>query len=98
MGVRFRLAIIDWTTQDVMEFLEGKHNPLYDQGFERVGCFPCLASGDAWKEKAFKHDDFGRKQYAVVKILEQQIGKSIWTSKGGKVRNADGPGCEFCQI
>ena len=29
-GVRFRLPIVDWYTSEVMEFLEGNHNPLYN--------------------------------------------------------------------
>lgn len=98
MGVMFRLCILHWTTCEVMGFLEGHHNPLYDAGFPRVGCFPCLASGDAWKEKAFSHDDFGREQLAKVLVISAKIGKSIWTSKGGKERNAEKPGCELCAI
>jgi len=87
MDVMFRLCILHWTTADVMEYLDGQHNPLYDAGFPRVGCFPCLASGDAWKEKAFAYDDFGRQQLAQVVVVSAQIGKSIWTSKGGVARN-----------
>lgn len=88
MGVRFRLAILDWTAAEVLAFLAGEENPLYRAGFPRVGCFPCLASGDKWKDKAFTHDDFGREQLAKVTVVSAQIGKSIWTSKGGQARNA----------
>lgn len=88
MGVMFRLCVLHWTTAEVMDYLEGHHNPLYDAGFPRVGCFPCLASGDAWKEKAFAYDDFGRRQLAKVVAVSAQIGKSIWTSKGGIARNS----------
>lgn len=97
LGVMFRLAVLDWTEADVFDFLAGEENPLYDDGFDRVGCFPCLASGDAWKEKAFQHDDFGRGQSAKVIRLSPVIGKSIWTSKGGKARN-EGAGCAVCSI
>ena len=95
MGVRFRLPILDWSDLDVFEFIEGEENPLYAQGFDRVGCFPCLASGDKWKEKAFSHDAFGHKQFASVQNVSAQIGKSIWTSKGGLERNS---GCAICSI
>lgn len=98
MGVMFRLCVLHWTTDDVMEYLDGQHNPLYDAGFPRVGCFPCLASGDAWKEKAFAHDEFGRQQLAKVVVVSAQIGKSIWTSKGGVERNTNQPPCEVCSI
>lgn len=87
-GVMFRLCVLDWTEAEVLEFLAGEENPLYAEGFPRVGCFPCLASGDVWKEKAFARDDFGREQLARVTVVSAQIGKSVWTSKGGQQRNA----------
>lgn len=96
MGVMFRLCVLDWTEAEVLEFLAGEENPLYAAGFPRVGCFPCLASGDAWKEKAFTHDDFGRAQLIRVTAISAQIGKSVWTSKGGQLRNANQPPCGMC--
>lgn len=87
MGVMFRLVVLHWSEREVFDFLEGQHHPLYDEDFDRVGCFPCLASGDACKEKAFSYDDFGRQQKAKVMAVSAQIGKSIWTSKGGLERN-----------
>lgn len=106
MGVRFRLPIIDWTNKQVFDFLDGEHNPLYSQGFDRVGCFPCLAGGDAWKEKAFAHDKFGHEQRIRVAVLEDAIGKSVFTSKGALQRNnkdqtdlfSSSPGCRICEI
>lgn len=98
MGVMFRLPILDWSGVQVMKFLEGKHNALYDFGFGRVGCFPCLAAGDSYKEKAFNHDDFGRAQFAAVKEVSEKIGKSIWTSRGGMLRNENPTGCLICEI
>ncbi|MGI2118140.1 phosphoadenosine phosphosulfate reductase family protein [Shewanella oncorhynchi] len=98
MGVQFRLPIIDWTDVEVMQFLEGEHNPLYDSGFKRVGCFPCLASGDKWKLKAFSHDEFGKNQRIAVKEIEGEIGKSIWTSNIGINAENDSQGCVICQI
>jgi 3'-phosphoadenosine 5'-phosphosulfate sulfotransferase (PAPS reductase)/FAD synthetase len=44
LGVTFRLPILDWTLLEVYSFLNGEENTLYSQGFDRVGCFPCLAS------------------------------------------------------
>lgn len=98
MGVMFRLPIVDLTTTEVMAILDGEQSPLYAQGFDRVGCFPCLAGGDKWKEKAFQHDDTGRKHYAMAKLVEQRTGKSIWTSKSGAMRNNDDHGCLICSI
>jgi 3'-phosphoadenosine 5'-phosphosulfate sulfotransferase (PAPS reductase)/FAD synthetase len=97
LGVTFRLAVLDWTKADVLGFLAGEENPLYAEGFDRVGCFPCGAAGDKAKEKAFSFDEFGRNQHAKVIRIGTVIGKSIWTSKGGKVRN-EGAGCAVCSI
>jgi 3'-phosphoadenosine 5'-phosphosulfate sulfotransferase (PAPS reductase)/FAD synthetase len=104
-GIMFKLPVLDWSFSEVMDYLDGEHNPLYDSGFQRVGCFPCLAAGDPHKEKAFAHDDFGRSQRIRVRNLEDAIGKSIFTSKGGSQRNnenqlslLDGGGCAICSI
>lgn len=97
MGVRFRLPVLDWSALDVLEFLDGGEHPFYALGFDRIGCFPCLAAGDASKEKAFAFDDFGRRQLDKVRATSARIGKSIWTSKGGKFRNEQ-QGCLICAI
>lgn len=97
LGVSFRLAVLDWTKRDVLDFLDGEENPLYAAGFDRVGCFPCGAAGDQYKEKAFTFDSFGRSQYQKIIRIGTVIGKSIWTSKGGKARN-EGAGCAVCSI
>ncbi len=103
MGVTFRLPILDWEIWDVFEFLGGEENPLYAKGSERVGCFPCLASGDRNKERDFAMDDFGRSQRVIVAELEKKIGRSIFTSKSGAMRNNENQsdifnGCAICSI
>lgn len=98
LGVRFRLPIIDWSRWEVLGFLNGDENPLYKSGFDRVGCFPCLAAGDKYKELAFSFDEFGQKQKLEVDKVANKIGKSVWTSKSGKERNDDVPPCSVCSI
>ena len=97
-GVMFRLPLLDLTSAEVFDILDGEHNPLYDMGFDRVGCFPCLASGDKWKESAFAFDNTGRKHKAIVEIIEMRTVKSVWTSKGGAERNNANQGCLLCAI
>lgn len=81
MGVMFRLPIVDWTKQEVVEFVgQSNLNPLYLQGFDRVGCFPCLAAGDKYKAKAFNHDETGRAHYAIVQVIQDRTGKNVFTS------------------
>ena len=98
LGVMFRIPIIDWTRNQVINFVGQENlNPLYKY-FDRVGCFPCLAAGDDYKVKAFNHDDFGREQFIKVEKVERQIGKSVFTSIGGKKRTDANQGCLLCSI
>ena len=89
LGVMIRLPIVDWQTEDVFEFLEGEQSPLYKMGFDRVGCFPCLAGGDYWKAKAFAFDDFGKSQRIKVVQLGHEIKKNVFTSIKWSLRNLD---------
>lgn len=100
MGVRFKLPILNWTDVEVLSFLGHTENPLYDHGFTRVGCFPCLAAGDHTKQLAFKHDVFGAEQFDKTQALENVIEKSVWTSKIGKgtYKNECEQGCAICAI
>jgi len=93
LGVYFRLPILNWTSENVLNFLAGEENPLYKEGFNRVGCFPCLAAGDQYKRKAFEHDAFGKEQYIKVIEVGKKINKDIWTSKKEKLQ-----GCLICEI
>jgi len=89
LGVMIRLPIVDWQTEDVFEFLDGEQSPLYQLGFDRVGCFPCLAGGDYWKAKAFAFDDFGKSQRIKVVQLGHEIKKNVFTSAKWSLRNLD---------
>jgi len=91
-GIMFRLPIIDWSEQDVFEFLNGEENPLYSHGFNRVGCFPCLAAGDKQMTTAFNHDQFGRDQWRRVQFLQDKIGAKALRS------DVESNGCSICSI
>ena len=88
-GVMFRLPILKWEEEDVFEYLNGEENKLYAAGFERVGCFPCLAAGDKYKEKAFAFDEIGKQRRIEVIQIGKEIGKNVFTTKGGRGRNPD---------
>lgn len=98
MGITFRLPILDWQTWQVMQLLGDEINPLYATGFDRVGCFLCLAGGDASKERAFQFDETGRQHFVMAQTVEARTGKSIWTSKGGAMRNNPDQMCALCHI
>lgn len=89
LGIKFRLPILEWDEYEVFEKLEDRANPLYKKGFDRVGCFPCLAGGDRSKERAFAFDEVGKKRRIEVLQLGKEIGKNLFTSKGGLIRNHD---------
>lgn len=103
LGVKFRLAILNWSTEDVLRYLNGEENPLYRHGFDRVGCFPCLAAGDGTKIKAFQFDEFGAKQWETVQELQEITDKSVFRSKIGnrwkdRVVSEDFQGCSICAM
>ena len=103
MGVWFRLPVVDWVESEIYDYLGADINPLYVLGSKRVGCFPCLASSDRNKEHDFAHGEFGRNQRVIVAELEKKIGRSIFTSKGGAMRNNENQddlfqGCAICAI
>ena len=48
--------IIDWTDEDVWEFIRSENIPyceLYDQGLHRLGCIGCPMAGTKGMEKEF---------------------------------------------
>lgn len=105
LGIRFMMPILNWSTAEVLDFLDGAENPLYKMGFDRVGCFPCLAASDRQKEKVFVFDDFGKEQYKKVLWLEQETGKSVYTTQSARSRRdqlelegMEGNGCSICSI
>ena len=48
--------IVDWSENDVWNYIKGRHlsyNPLYDEGYKRIGCIGCpLAGKHRWTEFA----------------------------------------------
>lgn len=90
LGVRFRLPIVDWSSAEVLAALGPVANPLYAEGFSRVGCFPCLASGARTMAKAFGHDAFGASQSRRVIGIASFIGKDPMSTSG--------QACSLCMI
>lgn len=100
-GVTFRLPVLDWSTKEIKDFVGEELNPLYSHGFDRVGCFPCMAGGDKWKEKAFNFDETGRKHYKMMKSLENITDYPVYSSQTGRYREAQDDifqGCAICAI
>lgn len=93
LGVMFRLPIVGWSEDEVLDFLGGDRNPLYSLGFDRVGCFPCLAGGKEWIDKAFSFDPFGEGQKRKVMWAASVVGRDVYGNQ------AEGqPPCAICSI
>ena len=58
--------IVDWTDEDVWEFLSHygcKSNPLYECGFKRIGCIGCPMAGKQLRLEEFRRYPGYRKAY-----------------------------------
>ena len=74
-NVFFVLPVVDWTTKNVLDFLGDDINPLYKEGFDRVGCFPCFACATPKKlNQAYNFDEFGASQKRKVIEMEKELG------------------------
>lgn len=89
LNIEYRLPILTWEEEDVYELLGDDCNELYKNGFDRVGCFPCFASGDKAMEKAFAFDEVGAERRELAVKLSDEMKFSVFRSKGGKERNPD---------
>lgn len=72
--------LLRWTEEQVFSYLDAADvppNPLYEAGFSRVGCFPCIHArkaelvrmpDDAWAKIAAWEDRIGRSWFAAGTI------------------------------
>jgi 3'-phosphoadenosine 5'-phosphosulfate sulfotransferase (PAPS reductase)/FAD synthetase len=93
--MRWRVPMVEHTRAEVFEGIHSrgqKHNPLYDAGFDRVGCFPCLLAGEETQRMAYEFDDFGKQQFNILKLLEKEIGKEY------KFQPEGSDACGLCSI
>ena len=74
--------IIDWTDEDVWEFLNYygcKSNPLYQEGWSRVGCIGCPLAGRAKKERDFTRWPKYKDNY--IKAFDRMLAAAIADGK-----------------
>ncbi len=66
--------IIDWTEDEVWEYLNSRNLPhcvLYDQGFERIGCIACpLAGGDQMRFELARYPKY---KQAYLRAFEKML-------------------------
>ena len=73
-GKRILNPIIDWTDADVWEFLEHhgcRSNPLYKQGYKRVGCVGCPMAGS--KGQIAEFATYPKYKAAYMRAFEKML-------------------------
>lgn len=73
-GSRVANPIIDWKTEDVLDYCETENicmNPLYSCGFKRVGCIGCPLGGNASMKREFAM--FPKYKEAYIRAFERML-------------------------
>lgn len=73
-GKRVLNPIVDWTTNDVWEFLDYygcKSNPLYYEGYNRIGCIGCPMGSKKQQEKEFER--WPKYKISYLKSFEKML-------------------------
>lgn len=81
-GKRVVNPIIDWKTNDVLDYCQAEHislNPLYSSGFYRVGCVGCPMASTRRREADFAV--FPKYKTAYIKAFEKNL---KWKAARGK--------------
>ena len=85
---RYLNPIIDWSTEDVWEFIRTYNVPyckLYDEGYTRLGCIGCpMAGGEKMKDHFRRYPKyktaylkaFGR----MLEVMDDESLKTTWNT------------------
>ena len=74
--------IVDWSDNDVWDYIHSEHlpvNPLYCEGQKRVGCIGCPMAGRARRQREFMRWPAYEKMYisAFERMLDARKGKGL---------------------
>lgn len=75
-GTRFLNPIIDWTEEDIWEYIRANNLPyckLYDNGWRRIGCMFCPMSTRAEKERQCA--EYPKYKAAYIRAFDRMIAK-----------------------
>lgn len=73
--------ILKWTHDDVWEYIHSRkiaYSPLYDEGFDRMGCIGCPMAGKAGRVKQFR-------RWPKYEVLWNRLFKHVWESNHDKL-------------
>lgn len=81
--------IIDWTTDEVWEFIRENNLPycsLYDEGFARLGCVGCPMAGTKMRKLEFERWPKYKQLYLIAfkKMIENRGGGATQVSERGR--------------
>lgn len=75
--------IYEWTTADIWDYIhmyDLKVNPLYDRGYDRVGCVGCPLAGYHQKMKEF--NDYPQYKTMYIKAFDRMLEEYKKKGKG----------------
>ena len=78
--------IVDWTDEDVWEFLNHygcQTNPLYECGFKRIGCIGCPMASKP--QRVFEFERYPKYKEAYIRAFERMLERR---KQEGKLTNA----------
>jgi phosphoadenosine phosphosulfate reductase len=87
--------IVDWSTDEVWEFIKEYEIPycsLYDEGFKRLGCIGCPMGSKAQRQAEFERWPKYKNLYMIAfqKMIERRGGRCENTTQQ---KNGGGRGC-----
>ena len=71
--------IIDWTDEDVWEFIHEYNVPyceLYDQGYKRLGCIGCPMGTVKHREEEFER--YPKYKQAYIRAFDRMVAERNW--------------------
>ena len=77
-GKRVCKPIIDWSDADVWDYIQSEHittNPLYQEGFKRVGCIGCPMTGT--KSRQFEFAKYPKFKDMYIRAFDKMIEERI---------------------
>jgi phosphoadenosine phosphosulfate reductase len=91
-GERVVNPIIDWNEEDVWRFIKERgvpYNPLYDEGWKRIGCVGCPMGSPDQRKRQFERWPKFKENYirAIERGMERGRAEGIeYTWGGGRER------------
>lgn len=79
--------IIDWSTDEVWEFIHRYEVPycsLYDEGFKRLGCVGCPMASPSERRKEFER--WPKLKDAYIRAFDRMIAEQLSKSGGGNAK------------